>query len=106
MRNLRSSMIGFAPGDSVHPMQETQVWTRTFTGKAEQLQSIHAFVDQVTKELQLDEEDAFACRLSVDEAVTNAFEHAYGGQPGAVELSIWCEAGDVYLSVRNWGEPF
>ena len=72
----------------------------------EQLAGIHDFVDQAAAELGLGEDDAFACRLAADEAAANAFEHAYAGRPGKVELSIQCDAHDISLEVRNWGSPF
>ena len=72
----------------------------------EQLAGIHDFVDQAAAELGLGEDDAFACRLAADEAAANAFEHAYAGRPGKVELSILCDAHEISLEVRNWGNPF
>ena len=81
-------------------------YQRTFEGQVEQLAAIHEFVDQVAAELGLGEDDTFACRLATDEAAANAFEHAYAGRPGKVEVSITQDARDIRLQVRNWGKPF
>ena len=72
----------------------------------EQLAGIHDFVDQAAADLGLGEDDTFACRLAADEAAANAFEHAYAGRPGKVEVSISCVSHDIQLEVRNWGQPF
>jgi anti-sigma regulatory factor (Ser/Thr protein kinase) len=83
-----------------------QAYRRVFEGRLEQLPAIHEFVDRATTELGLREDDAFACRLSVDEAATNAFEHAYNKGPGKVEIAVWREADSIMLCIRNWGMPF
>jgi serine/threonine-protein kinase RsbW len=70
------------------------------------LPAIHDFVDGVASDLGLPYDDAFACRLATDEAATNAFEHAYSGLPGKVEVALRRDGQDVVLSVRNWGQPF
>src|SRR5689334_6455343 len=53
-----------------------QVYRRSFEGQLEQLAAIHDFIDQAAAQMDLSEEDAFACRLAVEEAAANAFEHA------------------------------
>jgi anti-sigma regulatory factor (Ser/Thr protein kinase) len=83
-----------------------QVYRRTYEGQLEQLAAIHGFVDEVTAVLGLSEGDAFACRLAVDEAAANAFEHAYSGRPGKLEVVIRYGADSIGLEVRNWGAPF
>src|SRR4051794_28086190 len=83
-----------------------EVFRRVFEGQVEQLAAIHEFVDEAATGLGLGNDDAFACRLAVDEAATNAFEHAYAGKRGKVEVTIQHEVDSVVLTVRNWGAPF
>ena len=83
-----------------------EVYRQTFEGRKEQLVAIHEFVDRAATELGLSDDDTFACRLAVDEAATNAFEHAYDGQPNKVEVTIQHDTDHIVLRVRNWGQPF
>jgi serine/threonine-protein kinase RsbW len=47
--------------------------------------------------------------LAVDEATTNAVDHAYGpGEPGTVELTFWTEPNALCVEVSDhghWREP-
>ncbi|MFL5735330.1 MAG: ATP-binding protein [Chloroflexia bacterium] len=95
-----------AAGFQPHQVASMQVYRRSFEGQLEQLAAIHDFIDQAAAEMDLGEEDAFACRLAADEAAANAFEHAYSGLPGRVEVTTWREDEAVRLDVRNWGAPF
>lgn len=81
-------------------------YRHTFEGHLEQLPAIHGFVDRASSDLGLGEDDAFACKLVIDEAATNAFEHAYDGRGGRVEVTLGREATDIVVCVRNWGSPF
>lgn len=94
------------PDRARQPMPQTTEYRRTFEGQLELLPAIHDFVDGATAGLELNYDDAFACRLAADEAATNAFEHAYGGLPGKVEVAILLDGQDIVLVVRNWGRPF
>jgi serine/threonine-protein kinase RsbW len=87
-------------------MPTSDAYRRAFEGGLEQLSAIRAFVGQAATELGAGEDDVFACQLAADEAAANAFEHAYAGQGGRVEVSLWRQGDAVLVCVRNWGTPF
>ena len=87
-------------------MSTNDVYQRTFEGGLEQLATIRAFVAQAAANLGADEDALFACQLAADEAATNAFQHAYGGRGGRVEVGVRREGEAIVLWVRNWGTPF
>ena len=77
-----------------------------FVGGVEQLAAIRSFVTHAAKDLGANEDDIFACELSVDEAASNAFEHAYGERGGTVQIKMWREGSEIILSLLHWGEAF
>lgn len=87
-------------------MPTGDAYRRVFEGGLEQLAAIRAFVGQAATELGAGEDDVFACQLATDEAAANAFEHAYAGRGGRVEVGLCREGEAVLIRVRNWGTPF
>src|SRR5215213_3123225 len=83
-----------------------QVYEHTFEGQVEQLGAIREFVQGAVTGLGGGKEDTFACQLAADEAATNAFKHAYSGEPGRLEVRVWREDDRIALRLRNWGKPF
>lgn len=52
------------------------------------------------------EMSAFALELCVVEAVTNAIEHAYKGEPGNdVQVDLLFQEDNLVLEVCDWGKP-
>jgi serine/threonine-protein kinase RsbW len=79
---------------------------KKFIGGIEQLAAIRIFVAQAAKDLGADEDEMFACELSIDEAASNAYEHAYDTRGGAVQIELWREGDEIVLSLLNWGTAF
>lgn len=81
-------------------------YQRTFKGNTEQLTSIRDFVLDAVRAYGGDAEDLWASELAVDEAATNAFEHAYGDKGGRVAISIQRDREDLVIAVTDWGISF
>lgn len=55
--------------------------------------------------LRLTEQETADVVLAVDEAVSNAVEHAYGpGESGQVELTLWTEPGTLSIEIVDHGQ--
>jgi anti-sigma regulatory factor (Ser/Thr protein kinase) len=87
-------------------MAGNECYHQTFDGQTEQLGAIREFVGQAVEALGGVPDDVFACQLSADEAAVNAYMHGYAGEPGRVEIWLWCEADTLILRLREWGAPF
>jgi serine/threonine-protein kinase RsbW len=81
-------------------------YRRLYEGQKEQVATIRDFVKEAATALGASGSDLSACELVVDEAATNAFTHAYAGQPGRVEIELWREDDSMVLRVRDWGAGF
>lgn len=79
---------------------------RVFVGSLEQLSPIREFVSETCLTLGGSEDDAFACELACDEAATNVYSHAFEGQPGRVQFTLWREAGKFVIQLRYRGKSF
>jgi anti-sigma regulatory factor (Ser/Thr protein kinase) len=63
----------------------------------------HQLADWVAP-LRLTEQETADVVLAVDEAVSNAVEHAYGpGESGRVELTLWTEPGTLSIEIVDHG---
>lgn len=62
-----------------------------------------AALDDLARRLQYDEGTAFALKVAVGEAVTNAIEHAYAGGQGTFSLSAVHADGDLVIKIRDTG---
>ena len=87
-------------------MPAGNMYQSTFEGGIEHLAAIRQFIHQATLDLGCNEDDIFACELATDEAASNAFEHAYAGRGGRIEVKAWREGDSCMICVRNWGVPF
>lgn len=81
-------------------------YQRTFKGNTEQLTAIRDFVLDAVRAYGGDAEDLWACELAVDEAATNAFEHAYSDKGGRVAVNIQRDRDDIVIAVTDWGFAF
>ncbi|SHL23913.1 Anti-sigma regulatory factor (Ser/Thr protein kinase) [Pseudonocardia thermophila] len=77
---------------------------RSWPADPEQLSVIrHQLADWLAP-LRLTEEETADVVLAVDEAVSNAVEHAYGpGESGRVELTLWTEPGTLSIEIVDHG---
>jgi serine/threonine-protein kinase RsbW len=75
-----------------------------------QLPAVRAEVHRRLAALDLPAETRHDLVLAVNEAATNAIEHAYrsGGADAGVELDFWLGGGDLHIAVVDrgtWREP-
>lgn len=82
------------------------MYEKNFAGSVEQLAAIRSFVTSAAQALGANEDDVFACELAIDEAASNAFQHAYGEQGGSVQIKMWREGDEIVLALVNWGVAF
>jgi anti-sigma regulatory factor (Ser/Thr protein kinase) len=45
--------------------------------------------------------------IAIEEAVQNVIRHGYQPEelPGRLEVTAWCEGGDLVLKVRDYAQP-
>jgi serine/threonine-protein kinase RsbW len=81
--------------------------TKRFSCSFNNLEGISDYVSQYAQRAGLDESEAYAVQLAVDEATTNIIEHGYGREcPSRIDIS--CEIIDDGLKVTIYddAEPF
>ena len=75
--------------------------------RTSQLARVRRTVAAWAQEAGLEQTDADALQMAVDEACANAIEHGYGGQPdGRVDLEAKLGSGALVVTVRHHGKPF
>ncbi len=79
---------------------------RAFDGSLEQLASLREFVGDAAHTLGGNEDDAFACELSCDEAAANVFNHAFEGKRGRIVLTLWREQDRLVMHMHYHGKSF
>jgi serine/threonine-protein kinase RsbW len=65
----------------------------TVRGRYDCIPGITSFVGEAASAAGLNDDEAFHCRMAVDEACTNIIEHAYGGED-------WRYRGHMYHRSR------
>src|SRR5687768_10981797 len=84
-----------------------EVRTLTVRGRYDCIPSITSFVGEAADAAGLTDDDAFHCRMAVDEACTNIIEHAYGGEDqGAIEITCTINRGTCSIQIVDHGHPF
>lgn len=78
----------------------------SLTADLSQMATIHAFVEQVGHDQDLDDEILYTLHTVVGEACTNVIEHAYAGRGGPMEISLEAQGDCVRVSIRDWGTAF
>ncbi|MBC7235267.1 MAG: ATP-binding protein [Chloroflexi bacterium] len=77
------------------------------SSKLANLARISAFVSEQARLVGMTEDQIFEVQMAVDEACTNAMEHAYGGrEDGEVRVCCYTEGDDFVVRVTDFGEPF
>ncbi|MBM3152630.1 MAG: ATP-binding protein [Chloroflexi bacterium] len=81
--------------------------TTVFPARFEYLDEIRRFAAQAAHDAGLDEAEAYAVQLAVDEACSNIIEHAYGAENGG-EIECTCNDSGSRLTIilRDHGKPF
>jgi serine/threonine-protein kinase RsbW len=73
----------------------------------ESLTAINDFVTSAAKRFGLDEDDAFAVQMAVDEAATNVIEHAYAGRSdGTIDISCELVGDRLVVRIHDHGLAF
>jgi len=71
------------------------------------LEKIVDFVLGVLGESGVGERTVSNLHLAVDEACTNCCSYAYPeGEDGDIELTVRVDAGEITITIRDWGRPF
>jgi serine/threonine-protein kinase RsbW len=71
------------------------------------LARIGEFISGTARKLGLNEDEAFAVEMSVDEACANVMTHAYCGESGGpIEIECHLEGDRFVVTIRDQGEPF
>lgn len=70
------------------------------------LHAIADFVEQSCATWVKEARTLYHIQLAIDEACSNIFEHAYGGQAGRLEIEIRGTRQQLTLQLRDWGRPF
>jgi serine/threonine-protein kinase RsbW len=91
-------------GDA-HGSGRPEVVRRLWPAAADQLGAIRTEMHRWLATLGLDADDGQDLVLAVNEAASNAVEHAYAGRPagGTVELRCWTEARNLRVEVVDRG---
>jgi serine/threonine-protein kinase RsbW len=81
--------------------------TMTIPSATRHLAKVRQFVSERAGDAGLSESDIDQLRLAVDEAVSNAIKHAYGGRDdGTVAVETLREPDRFVVVVRHAGAPF
>jgi serine/threonine-protein kinase RsbW len=73
---------------------------------ASEMASICQFVEEVSRDLGLDDRLTHDLLIAVDEACINVMRHAYDGRGGDVEVTIELADDGVRAVIRDWGVAF
>ena len=77
---------------------------RSWPADSEQLSVIRHELSGWLAPLRLTDDETADVVLAVDEAAANAVRHAYGpDESGVVELTLWTEAGTLWIEVVDHG---
>lgn len=87
-------------------MHETTVYELTVPARFENLALIGEFIAGAARRAGFDEKGVFDLQLACDEACTNVIEHAYGGGPGDIHITVTAYPDQFQIEVRDTGCPF
>ncbi|MGB9593257.1 MAG: ATP-binding protein [Anaerolineae bacterium] len=87
-------------------MEETSVYELTVPARFDNLALIGDFISGVARRAGFDEKGVFNLQLACDEACTNVIEHAYGGGPGQIRITVTLYPDRIQIQVHDTGRPF
>lgn len=87
-------------------MQETSEYELVVPARFENLALIGEFIAGVGRRAGFDDKGVFNLQLACDEACTNVIEHAYGGGPGQIRITVTVHPDRVQIEVLDTGRPF
>lgn len=71
------------------------------------IRTLASLLGKIAGTARLDEQEAFACRLALDEACVNIIEHAYANAAsGEIEVTIQGAPGMCMICLTDFGEPY
>lgn len=77
---------------------------RRFDSDPHHVEPIRLEVEDMAREAGFDEREVGEIGLSVNEAIANVIEHAYGEQRGKpIEVDAWAGDGEFGAKIRDWG---
>jgi serine/threonine-protein kinase RsbW len=86
---------------------KTAMSVRIFPGRHDSLEQLGEFISEQSSAAGLNENDAYAVQLAVDEAAANIIEHAYGGEDRG-DIECICNVGQNKIEVilKDKGKAF
>jgi serine/threonine-protein kinase RsbW len=79
----------------------------TIPSRLEEMQSVHALVDQAVREYKLDPELAHWIELTISESMINAIQHGNNADPAkTARLKISSSGDSIEIIVEDEGEGF
>jgi serine/threonine-protein kinase RsbW len=124
LRRLRSGVVGRLRGYPPREQMESAMLTHpnraaprtrreasnercalrlTLPAKPESVGVVRQALGGVGSALDIDEERLASVRLAVTEACTNVVRHAYGDEPGPMEVRVRTDDGRLEVDVRDRG---
>lgn len=77
------------------------------SSQIENLGVISDFITSAASQFGLDEDQAFAVQMAVDEACANVIEHAYAGRTdGNIQIRTELVNDQVVVTIHDHGQPF
>ncbi len=87
-------------------LRQQQVIVRV-PARYESVRALTALLGRFMQSARLGEQEAFACRLALDEACVNIIEHAYANDPGGeIEMLIKAAPGHCTIRLTDYGHSY
>jgi anti-sigma regulatory factor (Ser/Thr protein kinase) len=85
----------------------TTLFEITKIATLENLAPIRTFIDDVCRQIAIDQTTCFQLKLAVDEVCANIIMHGYAGrEAGPITVSIQRQAAAVEVVIADWGISF
>lgn len=88
-------------------LKEPRSFELTIPSRLEEMQAVHALIEEVVKEFQLDEEIAHWIELTISESMINAIQHGNQSDPKKeASLKISSDGDAIEVIVEDQGKGF
>jgi serine/threonine-protein kinase RsbW len=78
----------------------------TFAAELRELERLNAFVEEKALALCVRADALYDVVVAVDELVTNTIVHGYRGEPGRIEIELWCADDALHVRLRDAAPVF
>jgi serine/threonine-protein kinase RsbW len=78
----------------------------TFAAELSELERLNTFVEEKAAALCVQIDALYDVVVAIDELVTNTIVHGYRGEPGRIELELWCEQNTLHVCLRDAAPVF